>query len=78
MFDNIAYHYKMNHSSVKLYIVMINNITNHSSVILYIVMINNIANHSSVKLYIVMINNIANHSSEISGSLCCRSLLYKV
>jgi hypothetical protein len=36
---------------------MIDNITNHSSVILYIVMIDNIAyynktNHSSVKLYI--------------------------
>jgi hypothetical protein len=47
---------------------MIDNIENHSSVKLYTVMIDNIAyhykmNHSSVKLYIVMINNIANHSS---------------
>jgi hypothetical protein len=36
------------------------NITNHSSLILYIVMIDNKTNHSSVKLYIVMIDNIAN------------------
>jgi hypothetical protein len=46
------------------------NIANHSSVILYIVMVDNIAyhnetNHSSVKLYIIMIDNITNHSSVI-------------
>jgi hypothetical protein len=40
--------------SVKLYIVMIDNITNHSSVKLYTVMIENIAYH-----------NITNHSSVI-------------
>ena len=37
--------------SVKLYIVMIDNIANH-----------NIINHSSVKLYMVMIDNIMNHN----------------
>ena len=47
---------------------MIDNITNYSSVKLYIVMINNIAyhnktNHSSVKLYIVMIDNITNFNA---------------
>jgi hypothetical protein len=36
-------------------------ITNHSSVKLYIVMIDNITNHSYVTLYIVMIDNITNH-----------------
>jgi hypothetical protein len=35
MIENIAYHNITNHSSVILYIVMIDNITNHSSVILY-------------------------------------------
>jgi hypothetical protein len=54
----------VDHSYVKLYTVMIDNITNHSSVILYTVMIDNITNHSSVKLYIVMINNIASTTTK--------------